>query len=201
LPDKDVELIEKLTPRELQILELASTGLSDKEISAHLGIHFGTVSTYWNRIRAKVDAPTRGAIIAKMVRYQMAQSAGLDIVSHLGELYDVKEHLTRVDDLLSVIPDPIIRTDLEQNIVYSNPAFRARLTHGDEPKEAVELEEVLRSELKTHLQRIIEDGGPNSCHAVIAIGDRTLAFEVRSVPEVGIEGKTKSVLSLLREES
>ena len=48
-----------LSKGERQILALAGEGLTDKEISARLGIAFRTVRSYWDRIFWKLDARSR----------------------------------------------------------------------------------------------------------------------------------------------
>ena len=48
-----------LSKQERQILALAGEGLTDKEISARLGIAFRTVRSYWDRIFWKLDARSR----------------------------------------------------------------------------------------------------------------------------------------------
>jgi DNA-binding CsgD family transcriptional regulator len=43
----------ELSPREEEIVELASEGLTNKAIANRLGLSIGTVNTYWLRIRLK----------------------------------------------------------------------------------------------------------------------------------------------------
>src|SRR4051812_24627100 len=54
-----------LTPRQQQILQLASEGRTDKEIARLLGVAEGTLRTYWDRLRSRYHAHSRGEIIAK----------------------------------------------------------------------------------------------------------------------------------------
>ncbi len=57
-----------------QILELASSGLTDKEIAKRLEIATATVETHWKRIRAKYAVTSRSAAIAQW----MSKRAGND---------------------------------------------------------------------------------------------------------------------------
>lgn len=51
--------IEQLTARELEVLQLAATGLSNREIAKRIYVSVGTVKTHMHRILAKLDAPNR----------------------------------------------------------------------------------------------------------------------------------------------
>jgi ATP/maltotriose-dependent transcriptional regulator MalT len=51
--------IEELTARELEVLQLAATGLSNREIAKRIYVSVGTVKTHMHRILAKLDAPNR----------------------------------------------------------------------------------------------------------------------------------------------
>jgi LuxR family maltose regulon positive regulatory protein len=51
--------LEELTARELEVLQLAATGLSNREIAKRIYVSVGTVKTHMHRILAKLDAPNR----------------------------------------------------------------------------------------------------------------------------------------------
>ena len=53
-----------LTAREETILALAAKGHTDKAIAESLGISKGTVEGHWVRIRLKLRAPSRTAVVA-----------------------------------------------------------------------------------------------------------------------------------------
>jgi len=55
----------KATGRELQILELAAEGNTDKQIASSLGISKDTVASYWRRILLKFDAVSRTEVVAR----------------------------------------------------------------------------------------------------------------------------------------
>ncbi|MEA2554649.1 MAG: hypothetical protein QOJ65_2825 [Fimbriimonadaceae bacterium] len=55
----------KLSDREREILFLAADGCTDKEIASTLGVAIGTVGTYWERLRTKLQAANRSEAIAK----------------------------------------------------------------------------------------------------------------------------------------
>ncbi len=57
-----------LSPREEQIVALATLGLTNEGIGQKLGISASTVSTYWLRIRTKVSAESRTEIVAKVIQ-------------------------------------------------------------------------------------------------------------------------------------
>jgi two-component system NarL family response regulator len=57
-----------LTPRELEVLTLASRGDKNKEIGAHFGITEGTVKGYIHNIRLKLQARNRTAAVAIAIK-------------------------------------------------------------------------------------------------------------------------------------
>jgi len=57
-----------LSNREEQILLLASRGLTDRQISAELGIRAGTINTHWSRIRLKLGAATRSEAVSILLK-------------------------------------------------------------------------------------------------------------------------------------
>ena len=67
-PPEDDPMVEPLTPREIQVLELLAEGLSNKGIAARLGISDQTVKFHVASIAGKLDAPSRTAIVRLAVR-------------------------------------------------------------------------------------------------------------------------------------
>lgn len=63
----DTTAFANLSPREAQVLSMASEGRLDKEISAELGLSLNTLRTYWNRIRGKVGELPRIALATAYV--------------------------------------------------------------------------------------------------------------------------------------
>lgn len=62
---------DELTVRELEVLRLAATGLSNREIAKQLYVSVGTIKTHMHRILAKLDAPNRTRAVHR------ARTAGL----------------------------------------------------------------------------------------------------------------------------
>jgi DNA-binding CsgD family transcriptional regulator len=56
----------ELSVRQLEIIQLARTGLVDKEIATRLGIGLGSVKTHWERVRRKMGAATRVEVISRL---------------------------------------------------------------------------------------------------------------------------------------
>jgi PAS domain S-box-containing protein len=61
-------VVEGLSEREKEVLFLAGEGLTDKEIAIRLQIGPKTVRTYWDRMRAKLNAASRTEVLAKALR-------------------------------------------------------------------------------------------------------------------------------------
>jgi DNA-binding NarL/FixJ family response regulator len=69
LPDADVApMIEPLTPREEEVLQLLVEGLSNKEIGARLHLSEGTVKNYVSAIIAKLQANDRTHAVVTALR-------------------------------------------------------------------------------------------------------------------------------------
>ena len=61
------EVLDKLTPRELEVLTLIAAGLTNAEIGAKLGVAVGTVKTHVNALLAKIGA--RDRVQATIIAY------------------------------------------------------------------------------------------------------------------------------------
>jgi len=63
------EVLDKLTPRELEVLTLIAAGLSNAEIGDQLGVAVGTVKTHVNALLAKIGA--RDRVQATIIAYDL----------------------------------------------------------------------------------------------------------------------------------
>ena len=59
---------EKLSSREVSMLKLASSGMSNKEISERLGLSLFTVKTYFKNVYSKLGARTRTEAVSAALR-------------------------------------------------------------------------------------------------------------------------------------
>jgi DNA-binding NarL/FixJ family response regulator len=66
---RELALLETLTPREREILEVLAEGLADKEIAARLNVSTATVRTHVNAILAKTGARSRTQALILAVRH------------------------------------------------------------------------------------------------------------------------------------
>jgi PAS domain S-box-containing protein len=66
LADKNQDF-HQLSTREVEVALLAAQGLTDKEIAEKLSVSPGTLRTYWERARTKMDARSRSHVIAKLL--------------------------------------------------------------------------------------------------------------------------------------
>ena len=62
------ELLEELTPRELEVLQLVSEGLANKVIARNLGISEHTVKFHVNAILGKLGAQSRTEAVVRATR-------------------------------------------------------------------------------------------------------------------------------------
>jgi DNA-binding NarL/FixJ family response regulator len=70
---RPVELVEPLTPRELQVLRLLAGGLANKHIAHDLGISEHTAKFHVGRILDKLDAATRAEAVAIGLRDRLIE--------------------------------------------------------------------------------------------------------------------------------
>jgi DNA-binding NarL/FixJ family response regulator len=67
-PQRPLGSHESLTPRELEVLELLASGLSNKEIADRLGVSFHTAKFHVNAILGKLGASSRAEVVALAAR-------------------------------------------------------------------------------------------------------------------------------------
>jgi len=87
----------ELSPRENEIVELATEGLTNEAIADRLGVSIGTVNTYWLRIRLKVGGSGRTDTVvnifkdraARALREETIDWEGLQAILAKREILDV----------------------------------------------------------------------------------------------------------------
>jgi two-component system nitrate/nitrite response regulator NarL len=68
VPAASESLVENLTPREMETLEMLAEGLSNKQIAARLSISEHTAKFHVNSILGKLDAATRTEAVMRGIR-------------------------------------------------------------------------------------------------------------------------------------
>ena len=68
VPAASESVVETLTPREMEALEMLAEGLSNKQIAARLGISEHTAKFHVNSILGKFDAATRTEAVMRGIR-------------------------------------------------------------------------------------------------------------------------------------
>ncbi len=112
--DGDPELSESLSPRERQLLVMATNGLTDHGIANELGISVATVSTYWGRVRIKFGPHPRTELVAQFLRAEMSRVNSALAASE-----------GRFRTVLEASPMGIVLTDAEGKVLYANPAHES----------------------------------------------------------------------------
>jgi len=90
--------LSKLSDREKIVLELAATGLADKEIGRDLSISLNTLRTYWSRIRTKLGEGTRASLVAAYVTRQPRFGHDTSDVPARGWILDLKTEMVLASD-------------------------------------------------------------------------------------------------------
>lgn len=122
--------------REEQVLVLAASGLTDKEIALRLGISPDTVGTYWRRILAKYQAASRTEVVAKYTDDRAR--AAVENLRYVNEcLKLVADHMIEharttgtlssslPDAILASLPDWVLLIDVQGTILFSNRQISA----------------------------------------------------------------------------
>jgi len=68
VPAASESMVETLTPREMETLEMLAEGLSNKQIAARLSISEHTAKFHVNSILGKLDAATRTEAVMRGIR-------------------------------------------------------------------------------------------------------------------------------------
>lgn len=113
----------ELSQRELQLLVLASRGLTDQAIAIELGISLATIATYWGRIRIKLGPLNRTELVAKYLDAKAREGAiGLEseITLLKSQLAATKEQDVELLIALNKVPRVIVVLDINGTIIYAN---------------------------------------------------------------------------------
>lgn len=103
-----------LPDREATLVNMAADGLTDQEIAHQLGISVHTVNTYWNRLRKRLNAPSRTAVLARL----LVEQAKLSEKALREELNRRLEAEARLRETLGLV---------EEELTETKDAFGARI--------------------------------------------------------------------------
>src|SRR5579885_2886953 len=115
----------QLPAREAEILGLAAKGLTDKQISAELGISRDTVGTYWRRILIRFNASSRTEVVARATENELsgrANAAERENLRLMQEIHERSEQQAKVlaqHNLIVAIQEALL------NLVSKNPDYCA----------------------------------------------------------------------------
>jgi PAS domain S-box-containing protein len=117
------DLSVELSPRELQLLEFAASGLTDQAIANELGISLATIATYWGRIRIKFGPLSRTEIVAMHLRG--AADREIQALQDQNDL--LKKQLNDSDQQnglliysMNVCPDALTILNSKGQMIYAN---------------------------------------------------------------------------------
>ncbi|WP_296288097.1 response regulator [Pseudomonas sp.] len=115
--------LERLSGRELTVLEMLGRGLSNKEISEQLSLSYKTISTYKMRLHQKLNVSSDIQLL------QVAQALGLvaadaGAVAALDPELEQELHLLRA--VLDASPNPMFVRDTEGHLLLCNQPFLKR---------------------------------------------------------------------------
>lgn len=198
--------------RQEQILNLASEGLTDKEIAARLKLSPETVGTYWRRILSKYAAASRTEVVAKVIRLQ--SEAELGHLTQVSEgLKEVADHLLNVLEgqggssqtpdansdeparILAAMRDIVVSLDNQGFVAYVNHPGAVRLEVGEPFEWSVD--ERSRDGLREAVTVVFETGEPTAIRIGVIDGDTTL----QCIAEISKKFPDGAVIVLRKEDT
>lgn len=90
-------IFSRLTPREVEILELVARGGSAKEVAVELGIAACTVERHIENVRLKTRTRNRAHMVAVVVRHWLAQALAADTKGVNSTNWERIEHLREAE--------------------------------------------------------------------------------------------------------
>lgn len=129
--------------REEQILQLAAEGLTDRQMSARLGISTETIASYWRRIFARFEATSRTEVVARALQ-QETQGLTAERERLLFEIAErqrverlLKESTQRLFVLMDSLPSAVLFETEDRKVKFCNAGFCKMFGHAIEPKNMV----------------------------------------------------------------
>lgn len=138
------------------MIDLASEGLTDREISQELGISEGTVATYWERIRAKLGPHHRSELVARCAIEAADRKAGelkteiRELKSQLKLTQNERDHARQLSEFA---PTPLLTIRCDGRIDDLNPAAEALLGYRREDLAGREFTELVPMSLAVAYRR------------------------------------------------
>jgi len=117
--DRDIQL----SPREEQLIQLASQGLTDTAIALRLGISEATVGTYWGRVRIKIGPYNRTELVTIYLRKQ--QEDALQALREekdrlLAQIKAPTPTAAPANEILENAPDAILLVSEDGTLTHGN---------------------------------------------------------------------------------
>jgi PAS domain S-box-containing protein len=152
-------LRDSLSPRERQLLILASQGLTDQAIAHKLGISLATVGTYWGRIRIKMGPLNRTELVAVFLREEASETvanlrqenqrllAELEQQGETTEMLRVTLEILR--GLVDTAPDAIVLVGEDGRIQLANEQAEEMFGFGRGELRDVSVEELVPERYRT----------------------------------------------------
>lgn len=178
-------MVDRLTPKETNILQLASKGLTDKQISLQLQISRGTLITHWTRMKSKLQAANRGEMIAHLIRHEM--SAAMKRDASIGG--------PNCMSVLSCIPDVVVVTGADSVIRFVNAEYE-RVTglkrENVVGKTLFELssDPTFARRWNQHLTEVLQNPKPATIYMRHHVQGQTVLLEITSIKSICAKGES-----------
>lgn len=142
-----------LSPREKQLLEMATIGMTDQAIANKLEISLATVGTYWGRVRIKFGPYNRTELVAIYLKDEASHAlAGLkteneDLLAKINEHSEAEQMLQSSLELfrglIETAPDAIIIVNQDGVIELANEQADEMFGYGRNELLGIKVEELI----------------------------------------------------------
>lgn len=159
--------ISQLSPRELQLIQFATQGLTDTAIALRLGISEATVGTYWGRVRIKIGPYNRTEIVSIFLRAQQEEALNelreqnAKLLSDLRAAAAVAEVGSLNFEIIENAPDAMILVSAEGIVQSGNGAARELFGYEGRQMEGISLLKLIperyRERHREHREEYVQD--------------------------------------------
>lgn len=126
-----------LSPREQQLIQFASEGLTDTAIAYRLGISEATVGTYWGRVRIKMGPLNRTELVSVYLKQE--QERALDalreenaqLLSEIKKVAEQTEQPSLYEQLIENAADAIVLVSESGEVISANRAAHELLLYSE----------------------------------------------------------------------
>ncbi len=210
--------MKELSPREHEIVELASEGLTNEAIASRLGLSVGTVNTYWLRIKLKTGGSGRTDTVVSLFKIKAERALneervdweGLESILANREISDVVAEKARVVELRTTLAMIHLALGRIQSTIWAtDPDLRIHnIANGELPstrfgvkwEDGKTVYEIFKTDDKTHLAVAAHLGALAGSESELRLSGEFADMVLKVVPVADEFGDVICCISILKTE-